>query len=490
MMATVAASRTERPTLEAGHRVGGRFEVQRLLGRGGMGEVYAAVNSKTGRHVALKIVRSNVADPEHRRRFLREAKATTAISHPNVVEVFDVFEEQDGSPIMVMELLEGEPLSSLLERSGKLSLAAAAAIFLPVARALTLAHGKGIVHRDLKPDNVFLAASSATPGQIVPKVLDFGIAKVLDPTAIAAETQGLPTNTGSILGTPQYMSYEQAMSEKDIDARADIWTLGVMLFEALAGRRPLVFENLGQMYTQLLQAPIPSLREGAPEVPESLCDLVDACLRKNRNERLSELAPLIAELERYAPADVSLSQILSQEPVAAASIPWQSVSAEHGAPTAGLGDSASAGGRELSSVRTPTPSAFVATRGAGKSRLPSRRTIALTAALTVIAAGVGFGLTFQNSEGDGATKSTALGDEPRGDAAEPSAVVTPPPPADPAPAAPPGSDARGDEVPPKPPPKGVGPKTPQPPPQPPPAPSAAPSPSASSRTTVIEGLPY
>src|SRR5262249_21211946 len=153
----------------------------------------------------------------------------------------DVFEDEEGTPVMVMELLKGETFSALRKRSGALPLHEAAAILLPVAEAVRAAHDKGIVHRDLKPDNIFLA--QAMGGGRVPKVLDFGIAKVIDPTTLSTETQGAGTNTGSILGTPQYMSLEQAMSEKDIDHRADVWAIGVILFEALTGRRPLEFEN-------------------------------------------------------------------------------------------------------------------------------------------------------------------------------------------------------------------------------------------------------
>jgi serine/threonine-protein kinase len=261
-----------------------------------MGEVWAAKNLVTGRDVALKmIIGSGSADQT--RRFLREAKAATAIQHPNVIEVLDVFEDEDGTPVMVMELLKGETLSAMRKRVGALPLHEAATILLPVAEALRAAHEKGIVHRDLKPDNIFL--SQAPLGARVPKVLDFGIAKVIDPTSISSETQGGATNTGSILGTPHYMSLEQAMSEKDIDHRADIWAVGVILFEALKGRRPLEFENLGQMYTAFLQGSVPSAREAIPELPDDMAGVLDQCLHKRRDGRLADLGPLIDVLRRY-----------------------------------------------------------------------------------------------------------------------------------------------------------------------------------------------
>ncbi|KYG07299.1 protein kinase, partial [Sorangium cellulosum] len=281
----------------AGKVVAGHFRIERLIGRGGMGEVYAARNLGTGRDVALKVVRG-VADASQTRRFLREARAATAIHHPNVIEVLDVFEDDDHTPVMVMELLRGEPLSALRRRRGALLLHEAARLLSPVAAALRAAHDKGIVHRDLKPDNIFLSEPQA--GGCVPKVLDFGIAKVLDPTSISAETHGANTSTGSILGTPHYMSFEQAMSEKDIDHRADIWAMGVILFEALTGRRPLEFETLGEMYTAFLQREVPSIRSAVPDLPADVADVLDRCLRKRREDRLDDLGPLIEVLGRHA----------------------------------------------------------------------------------------------------------------------------------------------------------------------------------------------
>ncbi len=283
-------------SLSSGKVIAGRFRIARLIGRGGMGEVYSAKNIGTGRDVALKLIRG-VADAEQTRRFLREAKAATAIQHPNVIEVLDVFEAEDGTPVMVMELLHGEPLSALRKRRGALPLHDVARLLLPVASALRAAHEKGIVHRDLKPDNIFL--SQLQGGGCVPKVLDFGIAKVLDPTSINAETQGGNTSTGSILGTPHYMSFEQAMSEKNVDHRADIWAMGVIVFEALTGRRPFEFENLGEMYTAFLQGEVPSIQAMIPDLPADVAGVVDRCLQKQREARLDDLGLLVEVLGRH-----------------------------------------------------------------------------------------------------------------------------------------------------------------------------------------------
>jgi serine/threonine-protein kinase len=293
---------TEKAILRAGARVGGRFRVERLIGKGGMGEVYAALHVTTGKEVALKLIRSaEGASAEQVRRFMREARAATAIQHPNVIEVFDLFEDADGTPVMVMELLKGEPFSAYRERAGALKLHEAAEIMVPVARALHAAHAKGIVHRDLKPDNIFLADTSA--GR-VPKVLDFGIAKMLDPGKLGSDTHGQPTRSQSILGTPQYMSFEQAMSDKQIDQRADIWSLGVITFEALTGRRPIAFDTLGEMFVAFLQQTVPAVRDVVPDLPEEVAGVLDRCLAKNKEERLDNLQGLIGVLEKYVDSTV------------------------------------------------------------------------------------------------------------------------------------------------------------------------------------------
>jgi serine/threonine-protein kinase len=289
-------------SLPAGTVIGGRFRVEREIGRGGMGEVYAARHTTTLKEVALKRIRLGaVSGVESVRRFMLEARAATAIRHPNVVEVYDVFVDADGSPIMVMELLEGESFASYRARAGALTLGDAATVLLPAARALKAAHEKGIVHRDLKPDNVFLAQTSS--GRAT-KVLDFGIAKVLDPAKIGSDTQAAGTITGSILGTPSYMSYEQAMSDKNIDQRSDVWSFGVMLFEALTGRRPLEFDTLGGMYTKFLKEPVPSIRAVLPELPLDAGTVIDQCLAKFKADRLGDLGPLIDVLVKYTAKSV------------------------------------------------------------------------------------------------------------------------------------------------------------------------------------------
>ena len=205
--------------MEAGTLVADKYQLIRTIGRGGMGAVWAAINIRTEREVALKLITDENAD--YRARLLREARACGRISHRNVIEIYDVGETASGAPFLVMPLLDGEPLSRRLRRERVLPPAIAAQIATEIARALSPAHAAGIVHRDLKPENVFLHHEPGA-GSIVVKVLDFGISKVV-------ETDSTTTTTGTILGSPAYMSPEPAKGERYADQRADLWSRGVVL---------------------------------------------------------------------------------------------------------------------------------------------------------------------------------------------------------------------------------------------------------------------
>jgi serine/threonine-protein kinase len=201
----------------------GRYRIVRKLGAGGMGSVYEAEHQELGRRVALKMLHRDLTHtPEVVARFLREARATAKVRHPHVVDVQDVGSE-GGAPFLVMEYLDGEDLASLLVREGRLAVERATDLLLPVLAGVDAAHQAGIVHRDLKPENIFLLR--APGGELHPKVLDFGIAKVLDPAGSLTLTR-----TASLLGTPYYMSPEQARGARDVDGRTDQYALGVILY--------------------------------------------------------------------------------------------------------------------------------------------------------------------------------------------------------------------------------------------------------------------
>jgi serine/threonine-protein kinase len=285
--------------LAAGTLIGGRYRLERLLGRGGMGEVWAAQHTVTRREVALKFLSVEPGTlPQMRRRFLREARAATAVNHPNVIQVHDLFELEDETPVMVMDLLSGEALGDKLAREGSLSVEETARIMAPVVSAVGTAHSLGIVHRDLKPENIFLCKGH--DGEIEVKVLDFGIAKFGN--AVDLNNTGAVTGTGAVLGTPYYMALEQAYGEKDIDHRADVWSLGVVLYECLSGRRPIDGDNFGQIVKFLNHGTIPPLSQVAPSVPEDVSNLVGRMLQRAREDRPQDLREVLTVLRRYTGA--------------------------------------------------------------------------------------------------------------------------------------------------------------------------------------------
>jgi serine/threonine protein kinase len=288
--------------LQTGGLVGQRYRLVRLLGEGGMGSVWAATHVVTRKSVALKFLKGADAQrADVRRRFLREARAAAAVRHPNVVAIHDIFELDDGSPVMVMDMLEGRSLGARLRQEKRLPPGEMASVLLPVVSAVGTAHAVGIVHRDLKPDNIFL--SPLAGGKSAVRVLDFGIAKLTATEGDAALTMGL-TQTGDMLGTPHYMAPEQASGESDIDHRTDVWALGVILYECLAGVRPVQGNNLGQLLKRIITGAIVPLGEIAPQAPEDLKALVASMLAHDRAQRPADLRPVQEVLRRYTDVEV------------------------------------------------------------------------------------------------------------------------------------------------------------------------------------------
>ena len=260
----------------AGSIIANRYRLLRKLGAGGMGSVWLAHDISLDSHCAIKLVDpEKAADEEVRVRFEREAKAAAQIRGTNVVDIFDhgIF---DGIPFIAMEYLEGEDLGARLERVGKLDLDQTYQIIGQVARALVRAHAAGIVHRDLKPENIFLVPGDDSE---VAKVLDFGIAKH-EQYSLAGKT----TKTGSFMGTPYYMSPEQARG-KAIDWRSDLWALGVIVFQCLTGRPPFESEALGELMGMILYDPIPKITERNPLLPASLDAWWSKAVAREREQR-------------------------------------------------------------------------------------------------------------------------------------------------------------------------------------------------------------
>jgi serine/threonine-protein kinase len=275
--------------LEPGRIVGERYRLTRQLGRGGMGVVWAADDLRGAQPAALKLL--HASSPELRRRLLREARIARALRHPHVVRVDEVI-ISDGAPVLVMELLHGETLAQKLRRVGPLAPGEVAHVLLPAIRGVGYAHGRGVVHRDLKPDNLFLVAAGEGREATV-KVLDFGIAK-LTAEHLTSIVSGTLTSTGAIMGTPHYMSPEQLVGDT-VDHRSDTWSLGVILYECLAGTKPFRGRTFGQLVYAIAGGQFEPLAQRAPHLPPSLCALVTRMLARDRLER-PDLAAVEVEL--------------------------------------------------------------------------------------------------------------------------------------------------------------------------------------------------
>jgi len=256
---------------EEGTFVAERFRLVRALGHGGMGEVWLAHDTRLATDCAIKFLLGGALDqPGVRARFEREARAAAQLRSPNVVQILD-HGETSSVPYIAMELLAGEDLSSRLKRVGKLDPATTVEIVRQIARALTRAHAAGLVHRDLKPANVFLVPDEDR--QIV-KVLDFGVVKSIAADAPVSlreprppEVKASATQTGALMGTPSYMSPEQAVGTRDVDTRSDLWSLGVLTFQCLTGKLPFVSHDLADLVMKILLDPIPRPSELVPELP-------------------------------------------------------------------------------------------------------------------------------------------------------------------------------------------------------------------------------
>ncbi len=237
-----------------------KYTLERLLGRGGMGSVWEARHVELGTRVAIKFIESQYAtSAEALGRFRNEALAAAKIDSKHAIKIFD-FGVQDGMPFIVMEVLVGEPLDKRLERLGRLGVAETVRVLQQVCRALTRAHDQGIVHRDLKPENIFIVADEDSE---IAKVLDFGIAKMMDPK----DQLSASTKTGAVLGTPYYMSPEQARGLRDIDQRSDLWALGVIAYRCITGQLPFDGASLGDLLVKICTAPPPVASRIAAGVP-------------------------------------------------------------------------------------------------------------------------------------------------------------------------------------------------------------------------------
>lgn len=281
-----------------GKTIHDRFRIIAPIARGGMGAVYKAEQAPLGRLVAIKVLspkHDEEKDPEFRKRFFLEAATVAKLTHPNTVTVFD-YGQSEGLYFIVMELLEGVTLKSALRESGPFEPARAIHITKQICRSLREAHRLGVIHRDMKPGNVMLLEQGDESDFV--KVLDFGLVKDIE-----AEDEDDLTQTGVFMGSPKYMSPEQIQGER-VDARSDIYSVGVMLYEMLSGAPPFVREKQVQVLMDHIHSPVPPM---PPEVPVELARIVERCLAKKRKERFADMDELLVALKTAA-GELSLPQ--------------------------------------------------------------------------------------------------------------------------------------------------------------------------------------
>jgi serine/threonine-protein kinase len=278
------ASGTRVTQFVAGEVIAERYRLLRKLGSGGMGVVWVAHSLALGVDVAIKLIRTGVGDADLTTRMAREAQATATLGHPAIVRVFDFGTTERGDPFLVMELAEGETLAAVIARERKLPPVQALQLILPVVDGLRCAHERGIVHRDIKPENVFIARDAL--GRLQPKLLDFGIAKLEKQPQVSRLTR-----VGEILGSPEFMSPEQARGSEEIDARTDIWSTCVVLYEMLTGSLPFRLENYNALMQAILhERPVSTLELGAGD--RDLWRILAKGLEKSREKRWNSMAEL------------------------------------------------------------------------------------------------------------------------------------------------------------------------------------------------------
>jgi len=270
-----------------GQLLGGKYRLIRMLGEGGMGNVWLARNELLDLDVALKIVRPDARGSETTARLLTEARVQANLRHPNVARVFDYGQSDNGDSYLVLELLEGYSLAELLEQRGAIRPVQAVQLLLPVIDALCAAHEAGVVHRDLKPDNIFLARSG---NQLCPKLLDFGIAK------LEGQSDRRLTGSGGVVGSPAYMAPEQARGFDDIDQRADVWAACVVLYESVSGKPAFDAENYHALLRKVIETDVEPLTEPGCA---TLWPIIRAGLAKDRAQRTASMCELGASLERW-----------------------------------------------------------------------------------------------------------------------------------------------------------------------------------------------
>jgi eukaryotic-like serine/threonine-protein kinase len=415
--------------------IAGKYMVERVLGQGGMGIVYVVTHCVTGKRLALKcLLPEFLHNPDLVERFVREAQATGRIQNRHVVDVFDV--GRDGDVLfIVMELLDGKPLTELL-RDERLTLEEALAILVRAMEGVAAAHAHGIVHRDLKPDNIFVCLGAS--GRLDdPRVLDFGISKVDDGAGSSL------TRSGVAMGTPYYMALEQLSGARDIDVRVDVYAMGVILYEAIAGVPPHVADSVAALAIRLLTTEPTHLRDLRPDLPAGLADVIMKALARERDQRHPSMQALIDAVRPFVPRGASLlvpegqgrllrtprstpGRVRSGVTSAAPAVPAQLMS-RPGTPS---GVAPASGSQALGAVSTASTTPMAVASPAAAATGASRTSKPIWVAGAAVALALGAGVIWW--AGKGAERVVGVSAPPSG---VPSLPVSPQPPSAPQPGA-------------------------------------------------------
>jgi serine/threonine-protein kinase len=412
-----------------GQVLDGKYRIERVIGRGGMGVVVGARHLGLDEQVAIKFLSEQAwMNSEVVARFEREARAAVKIKSEHVVRVIDVGRLASGAPYMVMEYLQGEDLAARLAQRGPFPVEQAADFMLHACVALAGAHAAGIVHRDIKPGNLFCTVGS--DGQLLVKVLDFGISKL---TEAAQRGDGLSvTKTAALLGSPLYMSPEQIRSSKDVDLRTDIWSLGVVLFELLTGQVPFPGESFGEVAIKVATVPMPPLVQFRRDIPSGLDAVIGRCLEKERQHRFADIGELAQSLVRYA----SRSGQLSMERISRLSLSGSGAISGGGfALTQSASESVTAKSAQEQSRSYPgagrlpggMPETVSAWGDGNGVRRSSRRAVIGTTAAVTVALGIIGAVVFRHTltPGTEPSSSSVAAPQPTPEPASPPTVVPP-----------------------------------------------------------------
>lgn len=426
-MSSNAQDQPELP-VAAGSLIAGKYRVEAVLASGGMGVVARGRHEELEQPVAIKFLRPDVAaNKEAAERFLREARSSARLRSDHVVRVFDVGKHEETTPYMVMEYLEGSDLSDELEARGQLPVGEAVDYVVQALDAVAEAHSLGIVHRDLKPSNLFLSRRGSGARRV--KVLDFGISK----QSMEGVDRSL-TDTSMILGSPGYMSPEQVRSTKGVDTRTDVWSIAVILYEALSGEPAFPGESLGEIFSRIREEPLPGIRTKRPDVSPELERVLSQCLERNRELRPRDAHEMQALLAPFAgrsmPMDATSEPKLPQVRISHPDLETVGIEQMSSAPTLDVRGLARSEGVAAGSIASETQGAW-----GGRARQRKAVTRGLFAAvgvLLVAGAALTYGLTRAQPEPEPALASSPSPSPPpqlspsAEPTAAPTAIETPP----------------------------------------------------------------